>query len=92
LVREPILCGFDVVDDGGESSMRILMMWLLGSLKDRICNLLAIFCRWNFIGIISVMASIPVEGKVLKAPRIQMVALLCILSRIFIWYDNGALL
>jgi len=86
------LCGFDVVDDGGESSMRLLRMWLIGSLKGRICDLLAIFCRWNFIGIIPVMASIPSEGEDLKAPKIQMAALLCILSRIFMWYDNGALL
>jgi len=84
LVKEPILCGFDVVDDGGESSMRILMIWLLGSLKGRICDLLVIFCRWNFIGIIPAMASISAEGEVLKAPRIQMAALLCILLRIFI--------
>ena len=33
LVSEPILCGFDVVDDGGKSSMRLLRMWLIGSLK-----------------------------------------------------------
>jgi len=81
-----------VVDDGGESSMRLLRMWLIGSLKGQICDLLAIFCRWNFIGIIPVMASIPSEGEDLKAPKIQMAALLCILSRIFIWYDNRALL
>ena len=31
-------------------------------------------------------------GKVLKAPRIQMVALLCIFLRIFMGYDKGALL
>jgi len=84
LVREPILCGFDVVDDRGESSMRFLMIWLLGSLKGQICDLLVIFCRWNFIGIIPAMASIPAEGEVLKAHRIQMMALLCILLRIFI--------
>ena len=85
LVNKPILCGFGMVDDGGESSMRFLKMWLIGSLKDWICDLLAIFYRWNFIGIIPAMASIPSKGKVLKAPKIQMVALLCILLRIFIW-------
>ena len=31
-------------------------------------------------------------GEVLKAPRIQMVALLCIFLRIFMGYDKGALL
>ena len=38
------------------------------------------------------MVSIPSEDEDLKAPKIQMAALLCILSRILIWYDNGALL
>ena len=31
-------------------------------------------------------------GEVLKAPRIQMAALLCIFPRIFIGYDKGTLL
>jgi len=64
LVNEPILWGFVMVDNGGESSIRFLKMWLVGSLKGRICDLLAIFCRWNFIGIISAMASMPSEGEV----------------------------
>ena len=85
LVNELILWGFVIVDDEGELSMRFLKMWLVRSLKGWICNLLVIFCRWNFIGIIPAMASMPSEGKVLKAPKIQMAALLCILSRIFIW-------
>ena len=38
------------------------------------------------------IASIPSMGNVLKAPRIQMLALLCIFPRIFMWYDKGALL
>ena len=38
------------------------------------------------------IASIPSEGDVLNAPNIQIVALLCILPKIFIWYDKGALL
>ena len=38
------------------------------------------------------MASIPSEGNVLNAPNIQIVALLYILPKIFIWYDKGALL
>ena len=85
LVNKPILCGFGMVDNGGKSSMRFLKIWLIGSLKGWICDLLAIFCRWNFIGIILAMALIPSEGEVLKAPKIQMVALLYILLRIFIW-------
>ena len=84
LVSEPILWGFDVVDKGGKLSMSFLMMWLIRSLKGRICDLLAIFWRWNFIGIISAMASISSEGEVLNIPKIQRAALLCILSRIFI--------
>ena len=75
-----------------KSSIRFLRMWLEGSLKGCIYDLLAIFCRCNFIGIIPAMVSIPSDGKVLKAPKIQIAALLCILSRIFMWYDSGALL
>ena len=37
-------------------------------------------------------ASIPSEGDILKAPQIQIVALLCILLNNFIWYNRGALL
>ena len=38
------------------------------------------------------IASRPSKGDVLKAPSIQIVALLCIFPKIFIWYDKGALL
>ena len=38
------------------------------------------------------MASIPSNGNVLKAPKIQMAALLYILSKILMWYNKGALL
>jgi len=58
-------------------------MWLVESLKGQICDLLAIFWRWNLIGIIPAIALIPSNGDVLKAPKIQMAALLYILSRIF---------
>ena len=85
LVSEPILWEFDAVDEGGESSMSFLTMWLIRSLKGQICDLLAIFWRWNFIGIIPAIASIPSEGEVLNTPKIQRAALLCILLRIFIW-------
>ena len=36
------------------------------------------------------MASIPYDGEVLKAPRIHIAALLCILLRVFKWYAIGA--
>ena len=67
-------------------------MRLEGSLKKHICDLLAIFQRWNFIGITPAIALMPSDGKVLKAPKIQIAALLCILFRIFMWYDSRALL
>ena len=38
------------------------------------------------------IASSPSVGNVLNAPSIQMVALLCIFSRIFMGYERGALL
>jgi len=44
------------------------------------------------MGMSSEMASRLSVGEVLKAPRIQIAALLCIFSRIFIGYNKGALL
>ena len=44
------------------------------------------------MGIRPAMASSPSVGNVLKAPSIQMVALLCIFPRIFMGYERGALL
>jgi len=41
---------------------------------------------------IPTIALIPSEDDVLKAPNIQIVALLCIFPKIFMWYDKGALL
>lgn len=71
------------MDEDRESSIRLLSKWLEGSLRGRISDLLVIFWRWNLIGIIPAMASIPMKGKVLNAPKIQMAALLCILLRVF---------
>jgi len=71
------------MDKDEESSIRLLSKWLGGSLRGQISNLLVIFWRWNLIGIIPVIASIPMEGEVLNAPKIQMAALLCILLRVF---------
>ena len=72
------------MDKDRESSIRLLSKWLRGSLRGWISDLLAIFWRWNLIGIIPAMASIPMEGKVLNAPKIQMAAFFCILLRVFI--------
>jgi len=44
------------------------------------------------MGIIPAIASMPSVGEVLNAPKIQMAALLYILSKIFLWYKIGALL
>jgi len=44
------------------------------------------------MGMSPTMASRLSIGEVLKAPRIQMAALLCIFLRIFMGYDKGALL
>jgi len=44
------------------------------------------------MGMRLVIASRPSVGDVLKAPSIQMMALLCIFPRIFMGYNRGALL
>jgi len=75
--------GFGVMDEDGESSIRLLSKWLRESLRGRISDLLVIFWRWNLIGIIPAMASIPMEGEVLNTPKIQIAALLYILLRVF---------
>ena len=46
-------------------------------------DLLEIFRRWNLIGMSPASALMPLRGDVLKAPRIQVAALLCILLRTF---------
>jgi len=84
LVKALIECGFGEMDEGSELSMRFLKIWLVGSLKGRICNLLASFWRWNLKGMIPAMALMLSDGDVLKVPKIQIAALLCILFRIFI--------
>ena len=83
LVSDPTWWGFGMMDEDGESSIRLLSKWLGGSLREWISDLLAIFWRWNLIRIIPAMASIPMEGEVLNAPKIQIAALLCILLRVF---------
>jgi len=44
------------------------------------------------MGMRPAIASIPLVGEVLNAPRIQIVALLCIFPNIFKGYERGALL
>jgi len=39
-----------------------------------------------------VITSMPSVGNVLKAPSIQIAALLCIFPMIFMWYNRGAFL
>jgi len=44
------------------------------------------------MGIIPAIASTPSMGEISDTPKIQMAALFCILSKIFLWYEIGALL
>ena len=92
LVKEPMLWELCALDFGGSSFNSFLRMWFSGTLKEQIRDLLAIFWRWNLIGMRPASASMPSRGDILNALNIQMAALLCILLRIFIWYDTGALL
>ena len=84
-VSDPMLKEFVELGCGGLSSMSCFRIWLSSSLRGQIWDLLAIFWRWNLIGMMPAMASIPSAGDALKAPRIQMAALLCNLLRIFMW-------
>jgi len=67
-------------------------MWLEGSECALSCNLPPIFYRWRLIGVRPAMASIPINGAILKLPTIHKAALLCILFIIFIGYEREALL
>ena len=71
-------------------SISVQIRWLGGSASVHNCDLSTSFWRWCLIGIRSMIASIPSKGDILKAPSIQMVALLCILLRIFSGYKRGA--
>ena len=84
--------GVGFLDKLDGSSMKALMMWLDSSERGQIWDLLASFCKWSLIGIILAIASMLSVGEVLNASKIQMAALLCILSKIFIWYEREALL
>ena len=42
------------------------------------------------MGMSPAIASIPYDEEVLKAPRIHIATLLCILLRVFKWYTIGA--
>ena len=73
-------------------SMRVLMRWFSGRKAEQSWDLLMSLWRWDFMGIRPVMASSPSVGDILKAPSIQMAALLYIFPRIFMGYERGALL
>ena len=55
-----------------------LMMWFEDKKSALKWNLLLSFCKWRWIGIRPVMASIPNMGDVQKAPEIYKTTLLCI--------------
>ena len=84
--------GMGFLDELDRSSMKDLMMWLDGNERGQSWDLLVSFYRWNLMEIIPMIASMPSVGEVLNAPKIQIVALLCILPKIFMWYERGALL
>ena len=91
-VGDSIAWRLEVMLQHGELSIKFLTMWFSGSLKGQISEHLASFCRWNLIGMIPTIASISSDGDVLKAPKIQIAALLYILFNNFMWYAMGTLL
>ena len=72
--------------------MREQRMWLEESECALSCDLPPIFCRWRLIEVRLAMASIPIDGAILKPPTIHKATLLCILFIIFIRYEREALL
>ena len=83
-LSEAECCKEDILWD---KSMSNWMKWLGESECTCNCDFLPSFWRWSLMGISPAMASIPNKGEVLKAPRIHMVALLCIFPSVFKWYD-----
>ena len=73
-------------------SMREQIRWLEGNLYAQSWERPPRFWRWRLMGIKPAKASIPYEVEVLKAPSIQIAALLCIFPKIFRWYAIGACL
>jgi len=67
-------------------------MWLEGSEYALSCDLPPVFYRWRLIGVRPAMASIPINGAILKPPTIYKAALLCILFIIFIRYITNKIL
>ena len=83
LVRNPSKDKYWLNNEHVLDFMRKWRMWLEGKECAQSCNLPLSFWRWRLIEIRSVIASILNEGKVLKALKIQISALLCILPNIF---------
>ena len=73
-------------------SINNLMMWFGGSICVLSWNLPLSFWRWRWIGKSPAIALIPKDGKVWKAFKIQMTALLCIFLSSLSRYVNGTLL
>ena len=69
---------------GDLDSSSNLKIWLWGREWALSCTLLLSFWRCRWMGIRPTMALIPNEGKVQKAPRIQITSLLCI----FLWENR----
>ena len=90
LVRESRCMKFWGVNTLLWGSMREHMRWLGSSLCAHSYDLLPSFWKCSLMGMSPVMASIPYEGNVLKAPRIHIAALLCIFPKAFRWYIIGA--
>ena len=70
-------------------SISVWIRWLGESVSVCNYNLPTSFWRWSLIGMRPTIASISSEEDILKASSIQMVALLCILLRIFSGYERG---
>ena len=64
-----------------------LIMWFSGSDWVLSCSLPLSFYKYRWIGIRPVIASIPNEGEVWKAPNIYMVALCCIFLSVVITFS-----
>ena len=90
--REPSDKGWSLDDDDVLVSIRDRSMWLWGREWALSCDLPLSFWRWRLIGMSPAMALMPDDGDILKAPKIQMAALLCIFPNIFRGYNRGALL
>ena len=83
LVRKSSKAGCWDMDVLWGESMSDYMRWLKGSKYACSCNLSPSFWRWSLMDISLAIALILNNKKVLKAPKIHIVALLCIFPSIF---------